>query len=89
MLDSNTTVDIWKKFPFSHLEVQSFKKSWAWKDSYVKLKKKKKKGTEERHSILGQPIQKSYLLKFPTKTLLSIKLTYFHLVQKKICYFNK
>lgn len=41
MLDSNTTVDIWKKFPFSHLEVQSFKKSWAWKDSYVKLKKKK------------------------------------------------
>lgn len=51
----------------------------------IAMSNSKKKGGEDKQGkeiLCCQPLQKSYLMKLPTKILLSIKLTYFHLVQR-------
>ena len=68
-----------KNFPSYIWEVQFFKNSWPLKDSYVKLKKKKKRNRKETlHSV--SPSESHTWWNSQQK--LSIKLTYFHLVQR-------
>lgn len=82
LLDSNTAVEIWKISLLTSGKL-FFKKILGTEGWLCLILKKGGSVTNRKET---QSLQNSHLMKFPTKqnkTLLSIKLTHFHLVQNK------